>query len=199
MPWTWWSRRRAADVDTGNREAVLASARRLFIRDGYLVPMTAIAHDAGVGQAELYRHFSSRLDLALAVFAENLDRLEELAERAHDEESFNLFWEFLIDLTIDCTAFPEMVLNEPDLPPDPAGERIESLIAGPLARAQRVGLVDPDWTAADVKLVVTMASAVAAANPGDKRAAVTRALELIDPRLAPVRTGTGTEGLHLAV
>ena len=114
MPWTWWSRRRAADVDTGNREAVLASARRLFIRDGYIVPMTAIAHDAGVGQAELYRHFSSRLDLALAVFAENLDRLEELAERAHDEESFNLFWEFLIDLTIDCTAFPEMVLNEPE-------------------------------------------------------------------------------------
>ncbi len=66
----------------GNRQAILRSARRLFAEQGFLVPLTAIAREAGVGQGVLYRHFPTRMALALAVFDENLTRVEQVAARA---------------------------------------------------------------------------------------------------------------------
>nr|WP_231980531.1 TetR/AcrR family transcriptional regulator [Tessaracoccus coleopterorum] len=165
------------------RAALIASARRLFMRDGYRVSLTAIAHDAGVGQGALYRHFSTRLDLALAVFAENLAEIEEIAANVRRPEGFPKLWRRLISSVVETTALVEMVFDEDDLPRRISGGRLQRLLAEPLALAQGAGLADPRWTPDDLVTIIHMVYGVVTARPEDPHAAARRALELIDPRL----------------
>src|ERR1700685_2046360 len=51
-----------------NRQRILASAEKLFARDGVAATsMDAIAREAGVGKGTLFRRFGDRASLALAL------------------------------------------------------------------------------------------------------------------------------------
>ncbi len=64
-----------------NRAALLEAAQRHFLRDGVGASLEAVAKEAGVGPATLYRHFPTRETLLAAVLQ---TRSEELvARRAH--------------------------------------------------------------------------------------------------------------------
>ena len=60
-----------------NHDAVLAAARKLFAERGVDVPLDDVARHAGVGNATMYRHFPTRQDLIIAVYA---DEVTELCE-----------------------------------------------------------------------------------------------------------------------
>lgn len=52
----------------GNREAILAAARRLVAAGGYRnAPITAVAAEAGVSTGLIYRHFPSKAELFVEV------------------------------------------------------------------------------------------------------------------------------------
>ncbi|QEU90329.1 TetR/AcrR family transcriptional regulator [Streptomyces kanamyceticus] len=55
------------------REAIVAAARTLFLRDGFGVGMDAIAAEAGVSKVTVYNHFGSKEALFTAVIAGALD------------------------------------------------------------------------------------------------------------------------------
>lgn len=65
-----------------NRRRILAVARRLFAERGLDVPMAAIARQAGVGMATLYRRFPTRQDLLADVFAEQFEQCAAIIEAA---------------------------------------------------------------------------------------------------------------------
>jgi AcrR family transcriptional regulator len=67
-------RRPRADA-TRYREELLAVATRLFASAGADPSMRAIAHEAGVGIATLYRHFPTREALVEAVYQDQVSRL----------------------------------------------------------------------------------------------------------------------------
>ena len=67
-------RRPRADA-TRNREQLLAVATRLFASAETEPSMRAIAHEAGVGIATLYRHFPTRESLVDAVYQDQVSRL----------------------------------------------------------------------------------------------------------------------------
>ncbi|HEY3338327.1 MAG TPA: helix-turn-helix domain-containing protein [Propionicimonas sp.] len=185
MPAAHTPRNRGPAAAAANRAAILAAARRLFAEHGYRVPLNAIAREAGVGQAVLYRHFPRRLDLAYTVFADNFAELEELAAANPGPEAFVVLWRRIVDDLVESTAFIEMVLDaRDDLPAEIDAPRLELLMAGPLARAQAAGLVDAAWTTADVLLLLHMTHGVVIAQPERSREAVRRAISLVDPRLA---------------
>jgi AcrR family transcriptional regulator len=187
-------RNRGPAAAAENRAAILAAARRLFAEHGYRVPLSAIAREAGVGQAVLYRHFPRRLELAYAVFAGNFTALEELAATTAGPERFTVLWRRLVELVLDSTAFVEMVLDDrDDLPAEIDAPRLERLLAEPLARAQAAGLADPDWTTTDVLLLLLMVHGVAIAQPGQAPAAVRRAIRLVDARLVWPEPTSATE------
>jgi AcrR family transcriptional regulator len=73
-------RKPRADVQR-NRAALLAAAQRHFLRDGVGTSLEAVAKDAGVGPATLYRHFPTREALLAAVLQ---TRSEELTARRED-------------------------------------------------------------------------------------------------------------------
>lgn len=67
-------RRPRADA-TRNREQLLVAATRLFASAEGEPSMRAIAHEAGVGIATLYRHFPTRESLVDAVYRDQVSRL----------------------------------------------------------------------------------------------------------------------------
>ncbi|SNQ50907.1 putative tetR-family transcriptional regulator [Frankia canadensis] len=73
--------RRARRVDAArNRAALVATARRLFDERGVDVPLDEIAKIAGLANATLYRHFPTRAELIVAVYATELEDLRQASD-----------------------------------------------------------------------------------------------------------------------
>ncbi|WP_169951685.1 TetR/AcrR family transcriptional regulator [Microbispora sp. H11081] len=73
-------RTRRADASR-NAALLLAAARELVAESGPEVALDEVARRAGVGNATLYRHFPTRADLLVAVYA---DEVAELCRRGAD-------------------------------------------------------------------------------------------------------------------
>ncbi|GAA4753510.1 TetR/AcrR family transcriptional regulator [Modestobacter marinus] len=164
-----------------NRRAILAAARRVMAERGYRVPLSTIVREAGVSQGVLYRHFPTRLDLALAVFEDNFT---ELAAVAADPgpDAFPRLWARLVELTVESSAFVEMVLDaRQELPGYRGNARLLELVEATLPRAQEAGSVAAGLTPADVLLAWRMVFGVVvtAADPGDIAPAVARVRALL--------------------
>ena len=166
----------------GNRRAILAAARRLFAAHGYNVPLHTIAQEAGTGQGTLYRHFPTRLDLALAVFETHFAELTAIAQDAAPD-AFVRLWSHLLDLVVEESAFIEMFVDARRSMPDYDGaHRLRVLVEETLPRAQEAGLVAAGVTTADVLLAVRMAYGIVVTTDSDEdvRAVVAGVLPL-DP------------------
>ena len=145
------------------------------------MPLSAIAREAGVGQGVLYRHFPTRLDLALAVFEETFAELEGIAAEP-GPDAFARLWERLVVHTVEEAAFLEMVVTaRRELAGYDGEHRLLALIEPPLARARAAGRVAPSLTARDVVLAQRMAYGVVATalEPAGVRDAVRRAMGLL--------------------
>lgn len=68
-----------------NRHRIVEAARRLFAEKGIDVPMAAIAREAKVGMATLYRRFPTRQELLAEVFAEQFARCAAVVEAALED------------------------------------------------------------------------------------------------------------------
>jgi AcrR family transcriptional regulator len=64
---------------TRNRNLLLAAAQKAFAEDGPDVSLEDIAHAAGVSRTTLYRHFTTREELATQVFERNVILIERRA------------------------------------------------------------------------------------------------------------------------
>jgi AcrR family transcriptional regulator len=67
-------RRRRADARR-NHDLLVAAAREIFDEQGVDAPLDDVARRAGVGNATLYRHFPTRRDLVVEVYAGEVDAL----------------------------------------------------------------------------------------------------------------------------
>ena len=108
---------RGPAATASNRAALMAAGRRIFAVEGLDVPLSSIAREAGVSQGVLYRHFPSRMDLAVAVFDENMETITEaIDERADGELGFDAAWRKLVGLTMSDIAFIETAVHDSDDP-----------------------------------------------------------------------------------
>jgi AcrR family transcriptional regulator len=178
------SRARRADAEQ-NRTALLAAARHLFDEHGPDVPLDEVARQAGVANATLYRHFATRAELILAVYAGEVAGLGDLAGRllkAPDPDQALTDW---------LRAFAQHVATKRELAlalPDGPGDRRGALFADwhatmhtacerLLGRARDAGVVRPEVHATDLLALV---SGIATTGlPGDR----------IDVLLALIRSG----------
>jgi AcrR family transcriptional regulator len=74
-----------------NHELLVLAAREVFAEQGSDAPMEAVARRAGVGNATMYRHFATRHDLLLAVYADDIAVLCAQAHRQADP--FDWLWQ----------------------------------------------------------------------------------------------------------
>jgi AcrR family transcriptional regulator len=145
-----------------NRDALLDAAAALFAERGIDVSYEEIAERAGVGRATLYRHFPTR-DLLLAGLLERLIGELEAAAAATSQQPDGLF-----DLFDFCVRVQRRHLPIVDLASQNATteqllmmrRRFVALLRDPLARAQTAGVVGPELTVDDVRMLLIMISSL---------------------------------------
>ncbi len=99
-----------------NRARIVASARRLFAQNGATVPFDAVARDAGVGNATIYRHFATARDLLEAIYEVRLDETEAfIGTLAVEAEAWERFAGLLRWLARDPDVVLIEVLHDPDV------------------------------------------------------------------------------------
>lgn len=118
---------------SGTERQILEAAGRVFVRRGTAgARMSEIAEEAGVNQALLHYYFSSKAELARAVFIGAARRLfprvlETLASEAPLEEKVRRVAELEIDFLLRHPQLPGYILSELSHHPERADELFEAL------------------------------------------------------------------------
>ncbi|MFD0685727.1 TetR/AcrR family transcriptional regulator [Actinomadura fibrosa] len=165
-----------------NRESLLTAAKEVFGERGPDAPLDEIARRAGLGNATMYRHFPTRRDMLVAVYA---DEVTALAGEGRDLLGSGRPADALCSW---LRTFVAHVATKRDLAHAiPEGERtalfaewhatMHETLAALLERAQEAGAVRPDVHEADL-LTLANGMALAGADPSKT-----------DRLIALVRTG----------
>ncbi|WP_184829163.1 TetR family transcriptional regulator [Jiangella mangrovi] len=152
----------SARVDaTRNRERIIAAAREAFVEHGPTVPLDAIAHRAGVGNATLYRHFADRQELIHVVASYSMARITEQAEAALDEEpdAFEALRRFVHRAADERVGALCSLLFEGFDKNDPhvvdARLRLEAAVTRLMDNARESGELRPDVGLGDLMVAIT--------------------------------------------
>lgn len=165
--------RKARSDGEQNLQKVLDAAELVFAQEGFSVPLALIAERAGVSRATIYRNFADREELAYAIFARNVVKIEEKAASliGADRPYFELL-RFLIGiyvLNVGLTqALTHMALGMDKL----ALLRKRTVDASlPLLRKQKEdGTIRPDIAGDDLYLLMDMFDGALGRYPVAERA-----------------------------
>lgn len=163
------------------RSALLAAARAVFQEEGIDAPLDRIAERAGVGRATLYRNFPGRTEIALAVLLDDLSDLGRRFAEPVEPDAFLIFVAALSDRLVRNTALGGVVRAAPS--PDllvPLRTAMIEAATPALRTSQDAGLVRPDLTPADVRVLAAMLGAgLHNATVSERNAIARRTLELV--------------------
>lgn len=142
-----------------NREKLIAAASQIMRETGGDVPFEAIAVQAGVTRGTLYRNFTDRQALYEAVLDHDLDAMiAEIAGLADDDTLG--FLRVLTEMMMVYDKFLAVFPAQPDYRADGVSEaKISAVIALPLARAKRKGVLREELTGHDIQLASRMMAA----------------------------------------
>lgn len=148
-----------------NREKILRTADKAFTDGSEIVTLNEIAQQAGLGRATVYRHFSDRHVLAVALAGHYFDALRKVVDTM-DEQccSFRdlLEWVFSTQISMRplVLGFLEMS-GEEQLR---YTEQLIEILTPPFLRAREEGQVRADAVPRDLALIALMFNAAADAN-----------------------------------
>lgn len=163
-----------------NRDAILDSARRVFIEQGVLAPLDEIARRAGVGSATLYRHFPTRDELVFAAIERDIGAIGEDAERRRGSpQPAEALQAWLIELVWHLRTWhglPEAVIDALNTasPLATACAPLQQHTEALLREAQAAGAADPGATAEALFQLATLLSWGADRYDDDEAAARAR-------------------------
>jgi AcrR family transcriptional regulator len=159
-----------------NLELLLAAARELFTERGPDIPLDDVARRAGVGNATLYRHFPTRGDLIVAVYADEVEVLcRRGVELASVSDAGTALFEWLDAFVVHIAEKRPLALAVTDDADhrrtrlfDEWHRSITDVAARLLSRAADAGTVRPDLAVTDL-LALTSATALASSGPEHAR------------------------------
>lgn len=171
-----------------NLERLLAAARDLFVERGPDIPLDDVARRAGVGNATLYRHFPTRGDLIVAVYADEVEALcRQGVELAAAPGAGTALFEWLDAFVVHIAEKRPLALAVTDNPDHRRARLFEDwhrsiteVAARLLRRAAAEGAVRTDLAVTDL-LALTSAAAIASSGPEHAR----RLLALLRSGLSP--------------
>ncbi|MEU8185524.1 TetR/AcrR family transcriptional regulator [Micromonospora sp. NPDC049044] len=158
-------RGRRADA-ARNVDRLLAAARELVDNSGSEVVLDEVARRAGVGNATLYRHFPTRGDLLVAVYADEVAALcRQGVDLLGDPSPADALFTWLDAFVVHVATKRALALAATE---GPAAHRTEmfgrwhesmrSTATGLLRRAQDAGAVRPDLTVTDLLAIASGAA-----------------------------------------
>jgi AcrR family transcriptional regulator len=173
-----------------NRGTLLAVATRVFASSEGEPSMRAIAREAGVGIATLYRHFPTRESLVSAIYQDQVERLtagaRELLEQFPPAEAMrrwmDLFGDWLATKHGMLDTLLAMVESGEMANAQGRGELLQA-ITSILDAGRSAGDLRPDVTAEDIAAALVGIFTVAGQPPNQAQAS--RLLNLLRDSLSP--------------
>ncbi|MEU4447600.1 TetR/AcrR family transcriptional regulator [Actinosynnema sp. NPDC050801] len=172
-----------------NRASIIRAAEQLVVR-GTTPSLAQVARLTGLGQATVYRHFSDRRTLLLALAREHLGVLVEAAERnADDPAAFRALLGAVMAYQVSMRPLVDEMRRFPE--PDRRGHlrRLLDALRGPFDRSQAAGHLRHDVVLTDVVVVLTMLQAAVDRTPDPKRAIPVLLNGLFRPEPEPRQVG----------
>ncbi|WP_051393398.1 TetR/AcrR family transcriptional regulator [Glycomyces arizonensis] len=176
-----------------NRGTLLAAAARAFATADAEPSMRAIARDAGVGVATLYRHFPTRESLVDAVYQDQVRRLTTGAHDLLDEHPPAVALRLWMDLFADWLATKHGMLatlramiESDQIVLAETREKLLAAISAILDAGRAVGDIRPDINAADIAAGLIGILSVTGAP-----AQQPQAIRLLDLLMDGIRTSHG--------
>jgi AcrR family transcriptional regulator len=161
------SKRRDA---TRNRSRLIAAAREVFAELGPDAPLEEVAERASVTRTTLYRHFSSRQELAREIYARDVAKIEGLSAKVRSDDCgiVELF-DFVFDMMMDDRSLFHVVLNpEVEWYPELV-DRMSAAFRGAVRSGKAAGIVSDGVTLEDFRLAFAMAQAGAHTLSAERR------------------------------
>lgn len=166
--------------------AILEAATRAFQEDSE-ASFADIAHEAGVGQATVYRHFTDRSALIAALLEQALGRVEDFAaEQDPGPERFERLLRATVAQQVACQGLMSVIKAEADDDRvDAIVQRVVELFRRPLTEAKEAGTVRGDLEAEEIPMLFAMVDgALMAAELEARQERADRVLELLVGSLA---------------
>jgi AcrR family transcriptional regulator len=168
-------RARRADA-TRNAELLLSAAKELFDERGPEVALDDVARRARVGNATLYRHFPTRSDLLVAVYADEGAALcQQGATLLHEPSAAEGLFEWLDSFVVHVATKRALAVAVTDGPDDRRTELFDqwhesmrSTAESLLIRAQDAGTVRSDIAVGDL-LALTSGAAIVSTSTSHAR------------------------------
>jgi AcrR family transcriptional regulator len=145
-----------------NRARLVEAAARAFREEGLGASVNAIAGDAGVNVATLYRHFPAKQDLIEAVLETILEPLVAARDRALATDEAGTALATFVRQAARLQAVDRGLADALRHPPPAADVRARlrepavAIVAPLVERAHREGELRPDFGAADVLIALWM-------------------------------------------
>lgn len=172
---------RGPSAGPGNRAALIAAARIVFGENGVDAPLSSVAKLANVGQGSLYRHFPDRVALIFAVFDENMQEIEQFAQRPE------VTLRDIADLITHQTEgiAPLIGLADGDERLGALESRLRAAIAPKWSHAKLTNDIGADTSIDQFMMAIGMVAAVITRVPASERhVAATAAWDLLRPGLS---------------
>ncbi|GAA3860999.1 TetR/AcrR family transcriptional regulator [Leifsonia kafniensis] len=143
-----------------NRERLVASARRVFAKQGPDAPLEDVARAAGVSRTTLYRHFRTREELAATVLEENVVSIEKrAAELSGQWRAIETLFDFVLDQQRDDGGLIQLFTRSDLAPLESLSRRTTAAFEPLLEAGLRDGTVQPDIEIRDIMIAFPMAEA----------------------------------------
>ncbi|MEV0712275.1 TetR/AcrR family transcriptional regulator [Nocardia aurea] len=141
-----------------NRDALVAAAREVFLERGLDAPLKEIAARAGVAIGTLYNRFPTRDELIAAAVEDRIEAGGRVAEAAlaitDPWDSFVYLVENVCELQARDRLIGELALRAaPSQAIARAQEYGHGLMREIVDRAQRAGVLRPDWVLEDISFI----------------------------------------------
>jgi AcrR family transcriptional regulator len=149
-----------------NRERIVAAANAVFAERGLDASTAEIAHQAGVGEATLFRRFPTKDDLIVAIVQTQLEEVIALAEDCLEKEdpwrAIERFLSVMVERQLSDRGASDAAKDHCMLSPalDEPRRRIVELMNALVRRAQDAGVVRGDLNGQDLGFLMAAATAV---------------------------------------
>ena len=140
-----------------NRDKLITAASEIMRTGGGEMPMEAICERANLTRGTLYRNFPHRQAIYEAVLERDLENFSTLVADEPDEPY--AFIRHMAELMMVYSRFLDQLVDMADYDAAKNQQRMADALAGPLAHAQRLGLLRADLTGADILMACRMLAA----------------------------------------
>lgn len=163
-----------------NRQAIMGAAVEIVTQGADFLSLQEIAHRTGLGKATVYRHFSDRRTLALAIAEDQLSLLRQLvASTGGEPATFRSMLRAVLRSQASMRPLVEVIRQLPEQEQTRWVGRLTRVLHGPFVTSRAAGFLREQVEISDLLVAFTMIEGAVGPAAFVTDAAKQRAVDLV--------------------